>query len=55
MQKTMELFSQRLTTIELLSFGKFCEKTRIDEIPQCINILKGEMAVVGPRRTPNFV
>jgi lipopolysaccharide/colanic/teichoic acid biosynthesis glycosyltransferase len=38
----------------ITSFGKFCEKTRIDEI-QCINILKGEMAVVGPRRTPNFV
>ena len=37
-------------------FGKFLRKARIDEIPQCINILKGEMAVVGPRpERPNFV
>jgi lipopolysaccharide/colanic/teichoic acid biosynthesis glycosyltransferase len=40
----------------ITSFGKFFKKTRIDEIPQCINILKGEMAVVGPRpERPNFV
>ena len=38
------------------TFGKFLRKTRIDEIPQCINILKGEMAVIGPRpERPNFV
>jgi lipopolysaccharide/colanic/teichoic acid biosynthesis glycosyltransferase len=31
-------------------------KTRIDEIPQCINILKGDMAVIGPRpETSEFV
>ena len=29
--------------------GKFLRKTRIDEIPQLINILKGEMSFVGPR------
>lgn len=38
------------------SFGKFLRKTRIDEIPQFINILKGEMAVIGPRpERPFFV
>lgn len=31
------------------AFGKFLRKTRIDEFPQFINILKGEMAVIGPR------
>jgi lipopolysaccharide/colanic/teichoic acid biosynthesis glycosyltransferase len=37
-------------------FGKFMRKTRIDEIPQFINILKGEMGVIGPRpERPFFV
>jgi len=29
--------------------GKFIRNTRIDELPQLINILKGEMSIVGPR------
>ena len=29
--------------------GKFIRKTRFDELPQLINILKGEMSFVGPR------
>ena len=29
--------------------GKFIRKTRIDEIPQLINVLRGEMSIVGPR------
>ncbi|PIE97743.1 MAG: sugar transferase [Treponema sp.] len=29
--------------------GKFLRKTRIDEIPQMINIIKGDMALIGPR------
>lgn len=29
--------------------GKFLRKVRLDEIPQLINIIKGEMSIVGPR------
>jgi len=29
--------------------GKFMRKTSIDELPQIINILKGEMSIIGPR------
>ena len=36
--------------------GKFFRKTRIDEIPQLINILKGDMSLIGPRpERPEFV
>jgi len=33
----------------IFSFGEFMRKTRIDEIPQIFNVLKGEMSLIGPR------
>ena len=43
----------RLTTLSnddrIFPFGKFIRKTKIDEMPQIVNILKSEMSVVGPR------
>jgi lipopolysaccharide/colanic/teichoic acid biosynthesis glycosyltransferase len=41
----------RITTI-----GKIIRKVRIDELPQIINVVKGEMSFVGPRpERPEFV
>lgn len=36
--------AKRLTTV-----GAFIRKTSIDELPQLINVLKGDMALIGPR------
>ena len=42
--------------IRITTVGKFLRRTRLDEIPQFINILKGEMSVIGPRpERPEFV
>ena len=40
----------------ITSFGKFLRRSRLDEIPQFYNVLKGEMSIIGPRpERPFFV
>lgn len=42
--------------VRITRFGKFMRHTRLDEIPQFLNILKGDMSLIGPRpERPQFV
>ena len=36
-------------SVRLTKVGKFVRSTSIDELPQLINVLKGDMALIGPR------
>ncbi|QXP67505.1 exopolysaccharide biosynthesis polyprenyl glycosylphosphotransferase [Polaribacter sp. AHE13PA] len=42
--------------IRITAFGKFLRRTRLDEMPQFFNIIKGDMSLIGPRpERPEFV
>lgn len=48
--QTMKIFNSQ---IEVTKLGKLLRLTKIDELPQLINVLKNEMSIVGPR--PLFI
>ena len=57
MQKNSPLIGLGELTISddprVLPFGKFLRKTKINELPQLINIILGDLSIIGPRPQPS--
>jgi lipopolysaccharide/colanic/teichoic acid biosynthesis glycosyltransferase len=52
-KETVTVASHLANESAITPFGRILRRTKIDELPQLINVLKGEMSFVGPR--PNLL